>query len=435
MVSFAQPTPAPTKGVRIAYLDGIRGIAALAVVILHASEMYGLANLMNGFKVDALLGDGAFSRIFPLFYEYGLKWGVYAVQVFIVLSGYTLMLAIVRSLDGRPKGGVRGYFSRRIRRIWPPYYASLCLSLLMIAFIPGMNGETQGYWTLALPALAPEPILAHAFFLQNWTSAWYFKINPPLWTIAVEEQIYILFPLLLLPFWRRFGNLAMIAVAALVGIGTVLLWPQVFDRPTLWFLVLFALGAAGASISFSPGKWNELLRNRVPWLRCGIAILVLFLGVKVASELGYTQIFTPERGWLEHSVFGAGIACLLVHFTQVWQSGDGRRLPRLSPVRWLQFAPVETLGIFSYSLYLIHSPILAVMAIIGRDHLGLTGEAAYIFILTVGVAVALAGAYAFHLLFERPFMPHGVRTSQPLSDWLDNKFGWRINRKKAVTLE
>jgi peptidoglycan/LPS O-acetylase OafA/YrhL len=65
---------------------------------------------------------------------------------------------------------------------------------------------------------------------------------------------------------------------------------------------------------------------------------------------------------------------------------------------------VVRLGLFSYSLYLMHAPLLALMTLIS-DSIGLTGYAAYAFILVVGVPWAVLGAYVFHRLFERPFMP------------------------------
>jgi peptidoglycan/LPS O-acetylase OafA/YrhL len=134
--------------------------------------------------------------------------------------------------------------------------------------------------------------------------------------------------------------------------------------------------------------------------------------------LGYIQLFTLERGWLEHSFLGVGIACLLIHFTERWNSGDS--LPRLSPLRLLRTRAVVHLGIFSYSLYLVHAPILAALAIAGRDYLRLQGVSAYLFIFVVGIPATLLGSYLFHLAFERPFMPQSARALNRLSVGLEN---------------
>src|SRR4051794_29052020 len=104
---------ATTSGIRIYYLDSLRGLAALAVVILHAFEMFGLSLKVIGVTSDGLLKGGA-DVILPWLYYNVVGWGAMAVELFIVLSGYSLMIAVAKSADGRPKGGLRTYFLRRI---------------------------------------------------------------------------------------------------------------------------------------------------------------------------------------------------------------------------------------------------------------------------------------------------------------------------------
>jgi peptidoglycan/LPS O-acetylase OafA/YrhL len=385
---------------RIDYLDGLRGLAALAVVLLHASEMFGLHIAYENGTI--LTG---FDRIMQLAHLYGFKWGMFAVETFIVVSGYSLMLGVARSHDGKPKDGLRGYFLRRIQRIWPPYFWTLVLSLFAIVFISGFNIERGRYWDLALPALNFDTIASHMLFIQNLRGEWLSTINPPLWTIAVEEQIYILFPLLLLPFWRR-GTLAMIGIALAFSIVPFFVIGQAFEVTHLWYLALFALGAAAASINFSNRAREMALRTRVPWGIVGVALLVLWAVVKVGSELGYMAIMTKPNIWLEDIWFGAGIACLLIYWTE--RSRSDHPLPRFAMLHLFKHPKVVALGVFTYSIYLMHAPILHFMTVIA-DSIGLTGAAAYAYIFFIGVPVTLGGTYVFHVIFERPFLPQNAQ--------------------------
>src|SRR5437660_75394 len=109
------PVPLAPSRFRLDFLDGIRGLAALYVALFHVS--YARQSLPEPARH---LTDW-------------LQFGHYAVGVFIVLSGYCLMLPVARSADGRLRGGVGSYLRRRAWRILPPYYAALVLALALVA--------------------------------------------------------------------------------------------------------------------------------------------------------------------------------------------------------------------------------------------------------------------------------------------------------------
>lgn len=190
---------------------------------------------------------------------------------------------------------MKGYFTRRIRRIWPPYYWAIAVTLALIVFVPGMNIPRDRYWDYAFPALETGSIISHLLFIQNLRSEWFFTINPPMWTVAVEEQIYLVFPLLLLPVWRRWGTFMMVVVAVLLGAATYYFIPWLSPDASLWYLGLFVLGAAGASINFSRHPFEILLCKRVPWSRLGTVVLVSWMVIKGLSELGYTDLTVIAR--------------------------------------------------------------------------------------------------------------------------------------------
>jgi peptidoglycan/LPS O-acetylase OafA/YrhL len=134
-----------------------------------------------------------------------LDFGHWSVAVFIVLSGYCLMLPVVRAQHLHIPGGVQSYLWRRTRRIMPPYYAAPILTLLLILAVPMLQHPGADRWSMALPAFDAGVMLSHFFMIHIFSPDWIWKINSPMWSVAVEWWIYFLFPWLLLPLWRRLG--------------------------------------------------------------------------------------------------------------------------------------------------------------------------------------------------------------------------------------
>src|SRR5579875_2648256 len=112
---------------RLEFLDGLRGLAALYVVEHHIAQF-------------ALSPHASPWRHAQRLYWHIFCYGHQAVVVFIVLSGYVLMLPVARTQDGHMPKGVWDYFKRRARRILPPYYAALAICFLLVAFVPHMEG-------------------------------------------------------------------------------------------------------------------------------------------------------------------------------------------------------------------------------------------------------------------------------------------------------
>lgn len=337
-----------------------------------------------------------------------LGYGQLGVAIFIVLSGYCLMVPVVREV-GELRGGTFQYLKRRARRILPPYYSALLLSLLLIAIVPGMD-KVQGYhWDVALPAFTPGVIISHLLLAHNLNVGWLDAIDPPMWSIATEWQIYFLLPLLLLPVWRRFGNLVTVAVAFLIG-----LFPHfafgVGDFACPWFLGLFALGMAAASLNFRPAFSIAQLNE---WsARFCLFIILVFLGTVVL-----------EKGWLwDHlyimdTLFGLAAASLLVFCTGHLQN---RQEEHPFILKFLEKPVPVLLGGFSYSLYLVHYPVLSLFHLLLRP-LGLSDLAVLVILLSAGVVISLLIAYLFHLLFERPFLSGpGKQTARPRSSTADS---------------
>lgn len=381
-------SPAPPR-LRLDYLDGLRGLAALYVVLHHA---------YYGFTAEAALPPLA------AYLTYWLYLGRSAVDIFIVLSGYCLMLPVVRA--GRLRGSFADFMRRRARRILPPYYAALAVSLLAIAVFPPLHdlSHPDALWNEALPAFTPGILASHLLLIHNFDSAWHSRIDYPLWSVATEWQIYFLFPLVLLPIWKRAGSLAAVTAAFVLGLVPLFLFYGRFSGVSPQFLGLFALGMGAADLNFSPRPALARWRERLPWGSLSAALLAVLVVVSLRHSSW------PEAVAGKDILVGGATACLLVactrYLTRRHETATDQSLHRdRSPLalRLMESRPAVGLGTFSYSLYLVHAPVLALCQWAVRP-LHLPPTLGLGLMLAGGVPLALAFSYLFHLAFEKPFL-------------------------------
>lgn len=332
-----------------------------------------------------------------------LEYGQAAVDIFIVLSGYCLMLPLMRS-GGQLRDGLLKYLQRRARRILPPYYAAMVVSLTIIAFIPGMN-RIQGYrWDEALPAFHWDIIISHLMLVHNWKEEWRHSINPPMWSVATEWQIYFLFPLLLLPIWRRFGNVVTVVAAFVIGLIPHFAF-RTGDSACPWFLGLFALGMAAAAINASPPVPKRVLLR---WMiALGTACLAIF-GVFVI----FAEAWLWRHLYFMDALIGAATTCFLVFCTAHCYGPDQDKHPAV--LQFLEKRSVVVLGTFSYSLYLMHFPILSILHSWIRP-VDLAPTLKIGLLIAAGTPLCLLLCYGFHLLFERRFMPGVAKKGAPVA--------------------
>ena len=394
------PGPKTADGTRprvhLDFLDGLRGLAAAYVVCFH------------------FLALGATGL--PRWAAYAVSWanfGHSAVNVFIVLSGFSLMLPVARSEDKHLRGGTRHYLFRRAWRILPPYYAALALSLLALLTLPQrMTALHEHLGTGQSPDFSTGSLLSHLAVLHNLSPDWSGRINMALWSVATEWQIYFLFPLLLLPVWRRFGGAAAVAAGFTAG-----LLPLVINRYDLsvacfWYIGLFALGMTGA-VSYARSLWPQegdparrafpsnmkLLGLTVLLMLCYLAVLKI-LPAHSQARVGYLRFYIAET--LKDGITGGLTVCLILYCARgVSLRREGARAPRV--LLLLESPAARALGLFSYSLYLTHCIVLqkaeSVTAALHFSPLNSLSFRAF-----VGIPVALGFAYLFHKVAEKPFM-------------------------------
>ncbi|MDT4916216.1 MAG: hypothetical protein QOH89_916 [Pseudonocardiales bacterium] len=359
---------------RVAGLDGVRGLAALFVVVNHV-------------YLRAFPGYPATHA--PLWAGWFI-YGRFAVVVFIVLSGFSLAIAPARA--GWRLGGTAEFARRRAWRILPPYWAALVFSLLMTWFVVAQPG-----W----PEPTAKSVLVNGMLVQDIVAAP--SPNRAFWTIAIEAQLYVVLPLLILAM-RRINAAAMLG-AVLVPVLTLGVLgathvgdaAELVDQYTPDLAVLFAIGVAAAAVV------NAGERHRArPWHWYALALAVPVFAV--IGSLGSTWTIA-HYFWVDLAL-GPAVGCLLM--------AVATRSPR-PLVRLLDTRPLRRLGSFSYSLYLTHAPIvIAVYYGLVAGHVAAGTPTFLVLCLTV-IPLTIAFARLFAEVFELPFQRRRTRPESSLS--------------------
>jgi peptidoglycan/LPS O-acetylase OafA/YrhL len=348
------------KDRRLVGLDGVRGLAALYVVVYHVS-----LRAFPGYPYDG-----------APFWVGWFSYGQFAVLVFIVLSGFSLALSPARA--GWRLDGIVAYARRRARRILPAYWAALAFSLAVAWLVVPQPRS-------GVPDLMS--VLVNGLLVQNIVGAP--SPNTAFWSIAVEVQLYILLPVLLLMIRRR-GALAMVATVTLVVAAVGIVGPHVARLDTFVtesapeLAALFALGivSAGVVVAGTRRSWPW------PWLALAAAAPVLATIAWQGSGWALDRLY-----WIDLALAPA-IACLLVGLA----TGRPASLLRLLDAR-----PVRGLGSSSYSLYLTHAPIIAIVYELIVARLFHPGATAFFVSLALVLPLSIAFARAFASVFERGF--------------------------------
>jgi peptidoglycan/LPS O-acetylase OafA/YrhL len=230
-------------------------------------------------------------------------------------------------------------------------------------------------------------VALHLALIHNLSFATTEYLNGPLWSIALECQIYVVFALLLIPVWRRFGAAAQLALALLLGFLPHILTHS-FDWTVPWLVALFALGVVAADLC------ARRTLPRLPWNLLTIIAAVVAVAVLVPYVDGELDWYL----WPADLIVGVMVALFFV---------ASHRDDRIVPARLLGARPIVFLGTFSYSLYLIHAPIVDVAgALLYRVH---ASAALSVAVWAALIPAILAAAYGFYRVFERPFLTAGFR--------------------------
>ncbi len=280
------------------------------------------------------------------------------------------------------RGGAIHFFRKRAHRILPPYYMALCLGILC-GFFDTPPGSRLAF--LNNP-LTKKAIFQHIVLIHNWSSQTFAMLDGPLWSVAMEVQIYLLFPILVLV-WRRFGVGWMLVFSFVVGHAVYFGTRHVV---TANYLFEFALGMWAASLCLQR-RWTNIL--------CAVSILsLLCLRFVPGNIFSLTDAFV-----------GCAVAALLAICAR----------PEMVLRRVFEVKFIVWLGTFSYSIYLIHGPLQELfLAEAGRFHFPVSGWHTFLWLSLAGTSVILGLANVFYWLFERPFLNRRPPLNAPGSNTL-----------------
>jgi peptidoglycan/LPS O-acetylase OafA/YrhL len=382
----------PTETTRLRSIDALRGIAALGVVLYHAVEQgkNALPNNLLDYPIRLV--------------QFVSSFGYVGVFLFFVISGFCIHLqwAKARATGIEPDIRFGPFWKRRLRRLYPPYIMALVLFLLV----------AYSYGELKLTHFFVYDIGMHLLMLHNLDPQTCYTINGVFWTLAIEEQLYLAYFLLL--FLRvRWGWGVTIAVCLSARLGWMVLSYVIFLQTGFglpvpeaaashWFT--WALGAIAVELMFGLiqlPRWARDLRLGVP-LILGATALSYYLHVLPKDTL------LKNFAWfLVHPLWGIGFFILINRLVLAEQSWIRRTtLP-------LAVSIFATVGIFSYSLYLTHEVVVIVSWWFTRP--GWLQSANALF-LTLPATVAFA--WVFFWFCERPFMVrHKKKSTDRQAHW------------------
>jgi exopolysaccharide production protein ExoZ len=321
-------------------LDLLRGAAILLVVLSHCST--------------------ATSGAVPGLTWFADKYGELGVQLFFIVSGYTMMLTFGDRTDS---AAVRSFYIRRVFRIVPLFWIAIIFYLVIT------RGEGIKIW-------APNGIVASdvllTFFFLHWGSVTAFNsVVPGGWSIAVEMQFYLLFPLVIYLFRRRNGPM-------LVYAGIALLYAAGQFAAEQFLIPRLAAALPAGQAYLADGYFYCWLPRQAICFGLGI-LLYDFIELKNKPTLG--ALFLVGASF--SSAWGAEVALLFALAFAVMTSGVT-----------LSFAAL--LGRHSYAIYLAHFAVVS--AISAVLPMGLVP----LFVLVTGASLALS-YYLVEPLIERRF--------------------------------
>jgi len=369
-------------------LDALRGLAALAVVLSHVAEPKGGARA--GAVVQGLVGFLGYGRV--------------GVVLFFVISGFCIHLRWARSLAEGERTALdfASFWKRRFVRLYPPYLVALTLYL----GVQTWSGE------IAWDRFDVYDLAVHLAMLHNLDARTVFSIEGVFWTLAIEEQLYLAY-FLLLPLRDRLGWGRTLTVCA--------------GARAAWFALAFAVGQWGGG-EFRLSHDSGSLSHWFSWalgaicIESALGLITLppwtsrlrfagfFFAAAVGCDLATGQHLGGAMGWrltwlIGSPLWGLGFFVLV---NRLIRAEAGWRSVGLTPRPVTIFAG---LGLFSYSLYLTHNLVLKHFGptILGR--LGLADDLVGRLLL-VGPALALA--WAFFLACEQPFLERATRRTSRL---------------------
>lgn len=321
----ADASPLRGAPVHVPALDGVRGLAVLIVIIHNAGWIAGSSEqfVMKLFTAITSMG-----------------W--IGVQLFFALSGF-LITGILLDSVGRPHY-FKSFFLRRTLRIFPLYYAFVAATVFIAAPLA---------WDAAWAADVRASQWPYWLYISNWTQPLGVQIHglTHLWSLAVEEQFYLVWPLVVWGLGRR----------GLIRLATAML----LAGPVIRFVLRAAELPEATAYMFTIARWDALAAGALlaALLRedRGRALVARWTRPATLGALGALVVFLfVERGFHSGSVMvqviGQSLINVLAACLIAFAVGEEPRAARALQ-RGLSWEHLRTLGKYSYAMYVFHFPI------------------------------------------------------------------------------
>lgn len=394
---------APSR--RLVGIEGLRGLAALSVVLHHTGSS------TTDHAITGLAGNlASFARE--------------GLTLFFVLSGFLLFTPFAAAiLRGTPLPSIRKYAANRFLRIYPAYLVIFVLAALVIGSVY-VRGSGWGLGPDNVGRLTdPLQILANLLIVQTYIPQYVLTGIGPAWSLTAEIAFYVALPLMAVIGWKLsrsvknklpillLGPFIMIVCGLAIRVWTDLQlrglndwdaavfewgqsWSAVLVRSFLGQADLFAYGMLAAiAVVVMQDRGIEVISTRVKVSLLAVAGFFVIAGFTVLRS--YTNNVT-------------GVAAALLVLAVVLPSSDEQNSNRLA--RSLEWLPVRFAGLISYSIYLWHIPVILWVA---SHHLTFGSDTAALPLnLLLVLAIVLPLAAVTYYLVERPALSLKNRKSR-----------------------
>ena len=306
-------------------IDGLRALAVISVILFHAAPK-------------------TFSG------------GFIGVDVFFVISGY-LITSIILHEHQRDKFSVLHFYERRARRILPALFFVMAVTFI-IAYAWMLPDELKNFGqSLFATTLFSNNILL-AFTADYWALASEFKPLLHTWSLGVEEQYYVLFPLLMMLGWKFFRQyLAVVLGVAAISSFAAANW-GLFNKPEFAFYLLptraWEILVGALAVFYTIGTKSAHSKYRLSELLGGTGFCLIVLSIFLIGR-GHTS-----HGMLYLAAPTLGTALIILFSSENTVVG-----------RILGWSPIVGVGLISYSAYLWHQPLFSMARVYSKEPLGI----------------------------------------------------------------
>lgn len=295
-------------------LDSIRTIAFFCVFLMHAFSS----------TVESVINDPIFqfANSFREFFNFG-------VPVFFVLSGFLISFLILKEQETSSSFSIKKFYIRRILRIWPVYYMVIIFGFFIFPIL-------RTYF-LNMPTIENANFINYFFFLSNFdqisNNALPFGVGlGPTWSVGVEEQFYLIWPVFLMLFPKR-KFIYPIIVLMIVSIISSKFF-NLAEQNTLFCFIYLTSGALFAYLSFYYMEFiHKIVSINSIWFIIAITVIIFLIQYGVNSVFKIPSVL---------------LIAIIIGYSIVFQCFSGKLSLNKLPL-------IERLGKYTYGLYLYHS--------------------------------------------------------------------------------